>query len=201
MNLPIPNTFFKDNIIFCESVDSVILTGITQNVDYRLYYYNKINWVHSNISTSGYNHHQHRYSTRRPLSTGIFSAYDLHPLLHPSTWSLLFIHPLHPITWLFYSYFTIYGNRGDLAEFGKKQYRLWFSSPIICGRKIMILGREHHKSPPRLRLKNSKKTSRRQVISSAVPKKPKRGPNWCAKKGTLCFNINSVAKYQQWNTD
>ena len=58
--------------------------------------------------------------------------------------------------------------------------------------EIDFLSRERHKSVPRLRLKCSKRTSKRQVLSSIVPGKLKGGPNWHIKRGNPLrfFNIH-----------
>ena len=58
--------------------------------------------------------------------------------------------------------------------------------------------RERQTSASRLRLKNSKRTSKRHAVSSTVPEKSKRGPNWRTKGDPLgFFKIHSVAKYQK----
>ena len=56
---------------------------------------------------------------------------------------------------------------------------------------------ERHKSEPRLKIKNSTKTSKRQVFFSIVPEKPKGEPHWRAKTGTLWdFLTSNFSKYQ-----
>ena len=47
--------------------------------------------------------------------------------------------------------------------------------------------RERQRSASRLRLKNSKRTSKRHAVSSTVPEKSKRGPNWRTKGDPLGF--------------
>ena len=52
--------------------------------------------------------------------------------------------------------------------------------------------REWYKSAPRLRLKNSKRISKVQVLSSTEPEKPKGRPKWRAKRGTLRDLLTSI---------